>query len=142
MADASDTVLVANPDAQVREVLARIVELTGRTATRLDIEGDTDVAAAVVASGAVAVVLDLGSANLAALQAIRSRPEPVATSTCVLVIGTGPAGGRLAWQSGADGFLVRPFHSRDLQTALIDALARDDAARVASSTEQGGGRSA
>jgi DNA-binding NtrC family response regulator len=134
VADGSDTVLVAHPDAQVREVLARVVELTGRTATRLD--PDTDVAEAVVASGAIAVVLDLGSANLGALQAIRARPEPAATSTCVLVIGTGPAGGRLAWQAGADGFLVRPFHSRDLQTALIDALARDDAARLASRAEQ------
>ena len=129
MADGSTaSILVANPDEAVREVVARVVETVGLDAVRL--AADADVAEAVVHSGADGAVLDLGAASLAALQALRARPEPAGTAARVVVIGTGPANGRLAWQAGADGFLVRPFHARDLQAALTDALGRPEAERA------------
>lgn len=129
------TVLVAQPDPQVREVVARVVEAAGMAAVRLD--STADVAGAAATSGASAVVLDLGSGNLTALQAMRADDGPTGAEVAVVVIGTGPAGGRLAWQAGADAFLVRPFHARDLQGALTDVLALDDASRVARRSASG-----
>jgi DNA-binding NtrC family response regulator len=128
----SQPILVANPDEQVREVVARVVEAGGHEVVRL--EPAADVTAAVVSSSAAGLVLDLGAANLAALQALRAEGSAAATDVRVVVIGTGPAGGRLAWQAGADGFLVRPFHARDLQAAVAEALAADDGARQARRT--------
>jgi len=130
------TVLVAQSDPQVREVLARVIEAAGLSAVRL--EPSADVAGAVGNSGAAGLVLDLGAGNLAALQAVRSGSEPAATDVRVVVIGTGPSGGRLAWQAGADGFLARPFHARDLQAALTDALDLDDDGRAARRSVGGG----
>ena len=72
---------------------------------------------AVTHRAADACVLDLGADNLDALRALRGQRRAVGPAVRVVVIGTGPAGGRLAWQAGADGFLVRPFHARDLQAA-------------------------
>lgn len=122
-------VLVASPQDDVREVLARVVETGGLDAVRLD--ADDDVVEAVVNSRAGAVICDLGGANLTVLRALRERPEEAAASVRVIVIGTGPAGGRLAWQAGADGYLLRPFHARDLQAALAEAFALDDDGRAA-----------
>lgn len=137
MGDADTTILVASPDEQVREVLARVIEVGGHDAIRLD--PSADVGDAVAAASAHGVVLDLGAGNLAALQALRARTEAGAAEARVIVVGTGPAGGRLAWQAGADGFLVRPFHARELQAALADALALDadgrQARRAAGSTD-------
>lgn len=130
------TILVAQPDPQVREVVARVVEAAGLSAVRL--EASADVAGAVANSRADGLVLDLGAGNLATLQAVRSGSEPAATDVRLVVIGTGPSGGRLAWQAGADGFLARPFHARDLQAALTDALALDDDGRTARRAAGGG----
>ncbi|CAN5524378.1 hypothetical protein BH10ACT1_BH10ACT1_07180 [soil metagenome] len=129
MGDGSTIILVANPEEPAREVLARVVETVGLDALRL--ATDADVAEAVVQSGASAAVLDLGSANLAALEAIRARTEPAGAAARVIVIGTGPANGRLAFNAGADGFLVRPFHARELQSTLTEALALPDGSRAA-----------
>ena len=129
MGDDGTTILVANPDTQIQELLARIVETAGLSAVRLD--AAVDIAQAVAVNAADGLILDLGAGNLAALQAVRARPEPAGLTSVIIVIGTGPAGGRLAWQAGADAFLVRPFHARDLQAAVTGALALDPAGRAA-----------
>ncbi len=122
-------ILIANPDEQVREVLARLVETAGLEAVRLD--PAVDIPDAVVATTAAGLVLDTGPTNLSVLEAIRRRPETTAANVRVIVIGSGPAGGRLALQAGADGFLVRPFGARDLQAEITDALGRGEAERHA-----------
>lgn len=122
-------ILIASPDEQVREVLARLVETAGLEAVRLD--PAVDIPDAVVATIAAGLVLDMGATNQAVLAAIRRRPEATAADVRVIVIGSGPAGGRLALQAGADGYLVRPFHARDLQGAITGALGRSDAGRHA-----------
>ena len=129
MGDDGTTILVANPDSQVQELLARVVETVGLSAVRLD--AAVDIAQAVAVNAADGLILDLGAGNLEALQAVRARPEPAGLTAAIIVIGTGPAGGRLAWQAGADAFLVRPFHARDLQAAVTSALALDPAGRAA-----------
>lgn len=139
MADTPSIVYVASTDATVREVLARVVEADGHAVVRSEAD---DLAAAVIAAGANAVVLDLGAANQETLESIRSRPEPNASGVRVIVIGTGPAGARLAWPAGADGYLVRPFDATELQEALADALAADQARRAAVRIERTQGLSA
>ena len=129
MGDEGTTILVASPDTQVQELLARVVETVGLSAVRLD--AAVDIAEAVAVNAADGLILDLGAGNLEALQAVRARPEPAGLTAVVIVIGTGPAGGRLAWQAGADGFLIRPFHARDLQASVTNALALDPAGRAA-----------
>ncbi|MBX3286708.1 MAG: hypothetical protein R2746_18220 [Acidimicrobiales bacterium] len=122
-------VLIASPDESVREVLARLVETAGHEAVRLD--PTVDVPDAVVATSAGGLVLDLGAANQSVLEAVRARTEATAANVRIVVIGSGPAGGRLALNAGADGFLVRPFPAADLQGAIDDALGRSEVARHA-----------
>ena len=121
------TVLVANTDAAVCEVVARIVEAAGHEAVRLT-EAD-QIASAVVTAAADAVVLDLGAESLAVLTELRSHHEPVVKAVRVVVLGTGPANARLAWQADADAVLVRPFAATGLQAELASSLERNEAER-------------
>lgn len=128
MSDDPRSVLVASTDPDAREVMARVLESASLDAVRLP--AAESVPDAVVSSRPAGLLLDLGAVNLETLRAVRERDEPAAARVRVVVIGTGPAGGRLAWQAGADGYLVRPFHADDLVASLRDALALDEAARV------------
>ncbi len=127
---ATGTVVVANADDDAREVVARVVEGAGFDVVRVSSGGEVPAAA----GSAVAVVADLGADGLDVVRTLRSAGG-AAGEVPVLVVGTGPAGGRLALQAGADGFLVRPFHARDLQAAVRDAVARPDAERAAWRTD-------
>lgn len=121
------TVVVANPDPDVCEVLARLVEAAGHEAIRTtDASG---VAAAVAAAQAAAVILDAGAANLDALEELRAAPTPLGASVRVVVVGTGPASARQAWHHGADAVLTRPFASTEVGEVLAASLARNDIQR-------------
>lgn len=133
MSDDLRGVLVASTDADACEVMARVVETASFDAIRLP--PASSVTDAVVNSRPAGLLLDLGATNLETLRAVRDRSEAAAAQVRIVVIGTGPAGGRLAWQAGADGYLVRPFHAADLVAAFRDALARDEPARVSHRTE-------
>lgn len=123
------TVVVAATDDAVCEVLARIVEATGHEAVRVTELGQ--VAGAVATAAADALVLDLGPDSLGVLTELRASGTPVADAVRVVVLGTGPANARLAWQAGADTVLVRPFAATELQAELAASLARPDADRLA-----------
>lgn len=133
MTDGPRSVLVASTDPDACEIMARVIETASLEAVRLP-TGES-VPDAVLSTRPAGLLLDLGAANLETLRAIREHDEPVADQVRILVIGTGPAGGRLAWQAGADGYLVRPFRADDLVAAVTDALARDEAGRVSRRTE-------
>jgi DNA-binding response OmpR family regulator len=123
------TFLVASTDEPVCEILARVVETAGFEAVRLDV--GIDVVDAMVVAGAHGLLLDLGSHNQATLEALRARPESGPADAKVIVIGTGPAGGRLAWGAGADGFLVRPFPATELEATLREIVGLDPEQRQA-----------
>lgn len=129
VAGSRTTVVVAGTDAAVCEVLARIAEAAGHEAVRVT-ELDK-VPGAVVTAAADALLLDLGPESLGVLTELRSRAEPVADAVRVVVLGTGPANARLAWQAGADVVLVRPFAATELQAELASALGRSDSDRGA-----------
>lgn len=118
------TVVVANPDETVCEVLARIVERGGHEAIRVT-EAE-QVSGAVLSAGADAVVLDLGAPNVDQLRALRSGGSQRGEEVRAVVITTGPATALLAWQVDADAVLTRPFAADALEEVLAAALARSD----------------
>ena len=128
------SVVVANPDADVCEVLARVVEAAGHTAVR--VTDPAGVTTAVLGSQADAVVLDAGAANLDALKDLRSPASGANASVRVIVVGSGPASARLAWQEGADAVLSRPFAATEVGQSLAASLGRDDSARAAERRSQ------
>jgi DNA-binding response OmpR family regulator len=120
-------VVVVNPDDEVCEVLARVVEAAGYRAVRVT-DGSKAVDATVSGSAA-ALVLDAGSSNLDLLRDLRAEPTGHGRMVRVAVVGTGPASARLAWQQGADAVLTRPFAAADVGRLLSAALARSEAER-------------
>lgn len=139
MTDASaagtrSTVVVANPDETVCEVLARIVERAGHEVVR--VTEPAQASAAVLSAGAAAVVLDLAADTVEQLRALRSGGSQRGTDTRAVVISTGPANALLAWQADADAVLTRPFAATALEAALADALARTDEERATERAEQ------
>lgn len=129
MADDGASVVVANPDEAVCELLARVVEAAGHTAVRV-----TDAAALVATvlhGGADAVVLDLGAGNLDVVKALRAQDEPLGTDLRIASIEAGPASARLAWQQGADVVLTRPFAASEIGVALAAAVGRSGDERAA-----------
>ncbi|HEY4376051.1 MAG TPA: response regulator [Acidimicrobiales bacterium] len=123
-------VLVVNDDPDILEVVARALESAGHAVSRCP---DHDAAVgAVGVSAPDIVVIDLpgSGAGVGLLESLRTRPEATVRDTRVLVIGSGPANATAAWQAGADGFLVRPFHARELAAQVDDIVARPDLARA------------
>lgn len=116
------TVVVANDDPTVCEVLARVVEAAGHTAVR--VTDPLQVTAGVLSAPADALILDLGPRNVAQLRLLRGGDHPRSTQCRVVVISTGPASSLLEWQADADAVIVRPFRAELLQAALAEALAR------------------
>jgi DNA-binding response OmpR family regulator len=128
------TVVVANPDATVCEVLARIVEDAGHATIR--VANPAELGGAVVSGPADAVVLDLDADAPEHLRSLRAADHPRAASARVVVISTGPANALLAWQAGADAVLTRPFPVESLQHAISAALVRTDAERATLRAQQ------
>ena len=128
------TVVVANADDTVCEVLARIVEAAGHEAVR--VTDATQVSGAVLSAPAEALVLDLGSANVEQLRSLRAGDHPRSTECRAVVISTGPANSLLAWQAGADAVVTRPFPAEALQGSLAEVLARTNPERNATRAAQ------
>ncbi|WP_426570837.1 hypothetical protein [Aquihabitans sp. McL0605] len=123
------TVVVANADETVCEVLARVIEAGGHESVR--VTDATQVSSAVNSASADAVLLDLGAANVDQLRNLRSEGHPRGSDARAVVISTGPANSLLAWQAGADAVLTRPFKAEELQATLADVLGRTNDARAA-----------
>ena len=128
------TVVVANPDATVCEVLARIVEAAGNEAVR--VTDASQVNGAVVSAPAEAVVLDLAADTVEHLRGLRAGDHPRAAEVRAVAISTGPANALLAWQAGADAVLTRPFRSTELQEAIAATVARSAEERAAERAQQ------
>ena len=128
------TVVVANADQTVCEVLARVIEAAGHEAVR--VTDAAQVSGAVLSAPAEAVVVDLGGDTADQLRALRSGGSSRGSEVRAIVISTGPANARLAWEAGADAVLTRPFEAEELHRALADAMARGDGERAAARAEQ------
>jgi two-component system OmpR family response regulator len=130
---APSMVLVVNDDPNACELLARMIETADyRTATATT---ETEATAAVAAQLPRCVVLDLSSggvgSSLKVLDHIRSHDDHRINTARVVLCAPTAKNRAFSFQSGADAFLVRPFHFDEL-VAQIDnvlGLPQEDRAR-------------
>jgi two-component system, OmpR family, response regulator len=130
---AAPKVLVVNDDPSACEMLVRMIATKGFTAigaTRPD-----------EATGRIAdelprcIVLDLDAGGvgtgLKVLDTIRSHDDLRVSTARVVLCAASPKNRSFSFQSGADAFLVRPFHLDDLTDQITDVLERahEDRAR-------------
>jgi DNA-binding response OmpR family regulator len=80
-------------------------------------------------------VLDLmeagHGANLALLERLRGHQDRRIRSARAVFIGRSGSNALFSWQSGADGFLSRPFHADDLRREVTAVLGRPEDERAA-----------
>jgi DNA-binding response OmpR family regulator len=118
-------VLVVNDDEDSCELLCRVIQHTGAVAFRAhSADGAIDELGTHKAS-VRAVVLDFTSGtatSFAVLDSIRQDPE--LRDLCVMIIATTTANRGLAFESGVDEFLTRPFHVDEFTSAVGAMLAR------------------
>ncbi len=120
--------LVVDDDADARELISRILEQATYTVERC-----ADHTAAVQAvkqadppfSGVVVDFQSGGtSSSLKLLDAIRHIDDKARAKTPTIILTATDTNQVFAWQSGSDGFLVRPFHADDLVDGVHSMLER------------------
>ena len=126
-------VLVVDDNADACELIARIVESAGWTATRCYAQDD---ALDKLDNGDPpfkAVVADFQSggvgASLELLDSVRRSKD--FSDIPVLLLTLNETNRMFAWESGADAFLVRPFHADDLINEIYAVLTRSTDEREA-----------
>jgi DNA-binding response OmpR family regulator len=120
------TVVVVNDDVDACELLVRFLGHAGFLTVGAH---STDAATATIHERLPrAVVLDMTSggigASLRVLDLIRSHEDRRISTARVVLCGSSRRNRAFSFQSGADGFVVRPFHLQDLVDELNRALAR------------------
>jgi len=129
----SKGVLVVNDDEDVCELLCRVLASTGAlVAYRAHSSDGALEELAEHRSSIDAVVLDFtgGTAtSFAVLEAIRRRPE--LENPAVIIVATTNANRVLAFDSGVDEFITRPFHADDFLAVVTTVLSRSPEEREA-----------
>jgi DNA-binding response OmpR family regulator len=127
----ASAVLVLNKDPDACELVARLVEFAGFPTVRFfDPDSVVD---QLTEGGVTAVVVDsLGTGSSAAfevLTAIRAAHASV-SDTVVIILAATDTNRLYAYQSGVDGYVVRPFHADDLVELVRATLGRSLEDRV------------
>lgn len=125
------TVLVVNDDPDACELIARLLEVAGFTATRAT---NLDAVADALDDGPFqAIIIDSMSLGVTSafklLDQIRS-DGPERRDIAVVILAATDTNRLFAFQSGADGFGVRPIHATELLDTIRTVLARDPDERV------------
>jgi len=125
-------VLIVNDDDDACEMLVRMIGARGfRTvgATSPDAAGGL-----LLAELPRCIVLDLEAGgigtSLKVLDHVRSHSDKRVSSTRVVLCATNPKNRSFSYQSGADSFVLRPFHIDDLVGQIEDVLGRADKDRA------------
>lgn len=130
---ASDVVLIVNDDPDACEMLVRMVSSKGYRAIGAT-SGD-EATGRIVHELPRCIVLDLDAGGigtgLKVLDTIRSHHDQRVSTARVLLCAASPKNRSFSFQSGADSFVLRPFHLDELVAQIADVLARphDDRAR-------------
>lgn len=125
------TVLVVNDDRDACELIARLLEAAGFSARRLH---DLDSAPDALEDGPYqAIIIDSLSCGVTAaftlLDEIRGG-GPEVRNVAVVILAATDTNRLFAYQSGADGFAVRPIHASELLDTVRGVLARDPDERI------------
>jgi len=127
------TVLVVNDDDGARELLVRFLAQAGFTTDGA--RADTDTIAKMHEHLPRCVVLDMSSggvgSSLKILDQIRTHDDRRINTARVVLCAPSPKNRAFSFQSGADAFVVRPFHINDLVAHIVDVIDRpqDERAR-------------
>lgn len=129
---APEGVLVVSDDEDACELMARLLEREGHDIERVHDDGSAMAALSQHPRRAVLVSFTGGSStNLKLVDAIRSHPEESVKHTPVVLVTADEKNRVYSWQSGVDGFLVRPFHANDLVRTMAETLSRTAEERAA-----------
>ena len=119
-------ILLVNDDPDVCEMLVRFLGLAGFDA--FGARSDLEAMALIHSRLPRGVVLDMSTggigSNLRLLDQIRSNEDQRIRTARVVLCATSAKNRPFSFQSGADSFLVRPFHINELVFQLRDVLAR------------------
>ena len=125
-------VLVVNDDPDACELLVRMVGTADYRA--IGATTDTEARAQIMSELPRCVVLDMTSggvgSSLKVLDLIRSNEDTRVSSARVVLCASSPKNRSFSFQSGADAFVVRPFHIDDLLREIADVLRRPNEDRA------------
>jgi DNA-binding response OmpR family regulator len=129
---ATPTVLVVNDDPDACEMLVRLLRPHG---FRTEGAHSPDEAMSVVADQIPrCVLLDMTSggigSGLRALHQIRTHDDRRISTARVVLTAASPRNRLFSFQSGADAFMVRPFHLDDVVEHIRDILERPQEERA------------
>jgi CheY-like chemotaxis protein len=124
-AEGAATVLVAHPDPDVRELVARVAEGAGHRVVRLDSPAPATVVDTSVDSLALAVILDTQATALHELTSITEAFSTRGYPAGVIALVDGEATRDWCLANGVQRVLQRPFHERDLVQAIQMVLDPD-----------------
>ena len=123
---ASATVLIVNDDPTACEMLERMIASKGYNA--IGATGPDEALWRAVDERPRCIVLDVETGgigtSLKLLDAIRSHEDLRVSAARVVLCAANPKNRTFSFQSGADSFLVRPFHLDELTDQIADVLAR------------------
>ena len=123
-------VLVVDDDPDVCELVSRLLEQATYTVDRCGDHNDAVQVLKKADPAYSAVVIDFQSggtsSSLKLLDAVRHLDEPRKAQTPTIILTSTDTNRVFAWQSGCDGFLVRPFHAQELVEAVHEMLERTD----------------
>jgi DNA-binding response OmpR family regulator len=130
--------LVVDDDPGACETVRRFFELHRFEVTTA---ADIDAALAAVTEGATdLVVIDFHQGGttqgLKLLDRIRAHDDVGVAHTRVIMTTDLDENRVFSWQSGVDGFLIRPYHANELIESVVAALGRTDAERAAYRQDQ------
>jgi DNA-binding response OmpR family regulator len=125
-ASGGSSVLVVNDDHDSCELIARLVESAGWKAQRCYDPDDAAKELDRASADFTAVVVDLSTGlvgGIDVLDAARRQPSP-RSMVPVMLLSSRAEDDTVAWQAGADGVMIRPFHANELLDELRSILSR------------------
>ena len=129
----ASSILVVNDDHDSCELIARLVESAGWKAQRCFDPDDAAKSLDRAMANFTAVVIDLSTGltgGIEVLDAARRQPSPRG-SVPVMLLSSRLEETRVAWEAGADGVMIRPFHANEFLDELRSMLARTPDERTA-----------
>ena len=115
-------------------LVERVLAQAGHEVTRAPLSSDS-LSRLMGTDGYDAVVIDTGGSSsadgLKLLDQIRSVDDADLASIPVIMLGGNERTRIFSWQSGVDGFLVRPVHADAIRSEVALVLARDERERAA-----------
>jgi DNA-binding response OmpR family regulator len=129
---AAPVVLVVNDDADACELLVRVLNGAGFRASGAHSQNE-----AIGVIGQMlprCVVLDMSAggigSSLKLLDTIRSHHDSRVSSSRAVLVAASTKNRSFSFQSGADAYLIRPFHANDLIHHVRDVVGRPDEERA------------